>query len=184
MIEILLKKISNLKYFTGNLAVIGLLLSVFGVLEQSLVKDKDASKIINKQYISDKHFVEKIEANIPGGAVYQLPYMPFPEVMPINNLASYALFRGYLHSSSLHWSYGCMSGRKGDLFFSNLAVQPLSNQIRAIKPLGFNGVYVDRRGYVDRGKVVETELRKVLSVEPLVSEDKNLVFFPMVNKKK
>jgi phosphoglycerol transferase len=184
LIEILLKKISNLKYFTGNLAVIALLLSVFGVLEQSLVKDKDASKIINKQYISDKHFVEKIEANIPGGAVYQLPYMPFPEVMPINNLASYALFRGYLHSSSLHWSYGCMSGRKGDLFFSNLAVQPLSNQIRAIKPLGFNGVYVDRRGYVDRGKVVETELRKVLSVEPLVSEDKNLVFFPMVSQKK
>ena len=74
--------------------------------------------------------------------------------------------------------------KKGDLFFSNLAVQPLSNQIRAIKPLGFNGVYVDRRGYVDRGKVVETELRKVLSVEPLVSEDKNLVFFPMVSQKK
>ncbi len=184
LLEMLLKKISNPKYLTGNLIIVALLLCMFGVFEQSLVNDKNILKLADKQYFIDKHFVEKIQVAIPNGALYQLPYMPFPEVMPVNGLASYGLFRGYLHSSTLHWSYGGMKGRKGDLFFRNLATQPLLNQIRTIKSLGFNGIYIDRRGYSDYGKAVETELKKILATEPLLSEDKKLVFFPMANKKK
>lgn len=178
LFEMLLKKISNPKYLTGNLIVITFLLCVFGVWEQSMPNDKVALKLVQQQFFSDKHFIEKIEAIIPNGAVYQLPYMGFPEVPTVNDLIAYALFRGYLHSTSLRWSYGGMKGRKGDLFFRNLSVQPLANQIKAIKPLGFNGIYIDRRGYADRGKSVEAELKKILSVNPLVSEDENLVFFP------
>ncbi|MFM2322828.1 MAG: hypothetical protein RLZZ225_981 [Pseudomonadota bacterium] len=185
-VEIIIEKISNPKYLKGNLIIAALLLTLFGVYEQSLalIDNKANLKATKKLFLSDKYFTKKIEQIIPRGTVYQLPYMPFPEVASINSLASYGLFRGYIHSSTLHWSYGGMKGRKGDLFFRNLANQSLSNQIKAIKTLGFNGVYIDRRGYVDRGKVVETELRKLLSVKPLISEDENLVFFSMANKKK
>ncbi len=185
-VEMIIKKISNPEYLIGNLVIAALLFTAFGVWEQSLalVDNKAYLKATKQLFLNDKHFVEKIEQIIPGGAVYQLPYMPFPEVPSINNLASYGLFRGYLHSSNLHWSYGGMKGRKGDLFFRSLTIQPLSNQIKAIKLLGFNGVYIDRRGYTDRGKVVEEKLKKILSVKPLISEDENLAFFPILNKKK
>ncbi len=123
-----------------------------------------------------------IEAIIPNGAVYQLPYEPFSEGAVYN--IYYGLSRAYLHSTSLHWSHGGMKGRKGDLFFRNLASQPLANQIKSIRPLGFNRVYIYRRGYADRGNTVETELTKILSIKPLVSEDENHSFFSMVNKKK
>lgn len=186
LLEIIIKKVSNSKYLIGNLVAIALLFTAFGLWEQSLafVDNKAYLKATKELFLSDKNFIEKIERVIPGGAVYQLPYMPFPEVASVNNLASYGLFRGYIHSSSLHWSYGGMKGRKGDLFFRNLATQPLLNQIRTIKSLGFNGIYIDRRGYTDRAKTVEAELRKILSVKPLVSKDKNLVFFLIGNKQK
>jgi hypothetical protein len=45
--------------------------------------------------------------------------------------------------------------------------------------MGFNGIYVDRKLYKDGSEAFETELRTTLGVEPIVSDDQRLAFFPM-----
>ena len=83
----------------------------------------------------------EIQARLPHGAsVFQLPYVPFPEGIPQTPvggpLATYATkyepLRGYLHSSTLRWSYGAMKGRSDD-WAAQLAGQPLSLVTAAVR---------------------------------------------------
>lgn len=132
-------------------------------------------------YESDKEFVEKIEGSLPkGGAVYQLPYIGFPETPPLNRLSDYRLAAGFLHSKSLHWSFGGMKGRDGDLFYRSLSQEPLQKQIDVVKRMGFEGIYIDRRGYSDNAKVLVESLTVLLGAGPsLLSADGELVFFKL-----
>lgn len=158
-------------------------LIIFGVWDQTGLINPAYIDQIKSQFLSDQHFVQKIERLIPGGAVYQLPYTPFPEGIAVKNvsyLISFDLLRGYLHSSSLHWSSGGVIGRPGDLFYRKLALETLAQQIKTINTLGFNGVYIDRRGYLDHGAAVEKELTEILGNKDRVfSEDNNLSFFKL-----
>jgi phosphoglycerol transferase len=182
-IEKLLKKLVNLRFLNLVSVFSGIFLVGFGVWDQgppnTQIYNKEHSNLIKNQFLSDHHFVQKIEQIIPKGAVYQLPYMPFPEGQPINNfqMLSYDFFRGYLHSSTLHWSLGGMKGRMGDLFFRKLAEQPLTQQIKMIKTLGFKGIYIDRRGYQDHGTDIEKKISEIVGNKiEVLSEDNNLTF--------
>lgn len=130
---------------------------------------------------NDESFISSIENRVPpGAAIYQLPYMPFPEVPPLHNLQAYDHAIGYLHSHSLKWSYGLVKGRSGDLFFRALSAQPVERQVDVIRKLGFRGVYVDRRGYVDRGAEIEAALAHAIGHPPtLVSGSNQQVFFDL-----
>ena len=46
--------------------------------------------------------------------VFQLPYVPFPENPPVQQMSDYDHLRGALHSRTLKWSYPTMRGRWGD----------------------------------------------------------------------
>ena len=46
--------------------------------------------------------------------IFQMPYRPFPEAPALGAIADYDLFRGYLHSDDLRWSYGIVKGRGED----------------------------------------------------------------------
>src|SRR5205085_2127797 len=62
-------------------------------------------------FAEDEEFARRMEASVPPGSmIYQLPYMPFPEVGPVNGITNYDLFRPYLHTRTLRWSYGAMKG--------------------------------------------------------------------------
>lgn len=174
------KKITNTFFLNRVEILIGIFLICFGVWDQTITATKLDLINSKNQFLYDDRFVKKIEKLIPGGAVYQLPYVPFPEALINNNFFCYDLLRGYLHSSTLHWSSGGMKGRKGDLFFSNLAHQPMKQQIQIIKNLGFNGIYVDRRGFSDRGIAIEKEIKQNIDGtlnKAIESEDMNLLFF-------
>lgn len=177
--EKFLEKIININRLKSVSCAIGISLLVLGLLDQTNQASPDYIKLVKNQFLIDRHFIQKIEKIIPGGAVYQLPYMPFPEgaFLNDNKFLSYEHFRGYLHSKTLHWSFGGIRGRKGDLFFRQLSIQTPMQQLRVIKQLGFNGIYIDRRGYNDHGETVEREFVKILGKKALVSEDSNLAFF-------
>ena len=154
-------------------------LVLVGLYDQTTPYCKSCRKAIYKEYQNDKRFVEAIERTLPdGGALYQLPYMPFPEVPPLNNLPDYGLAKGYLHSSNLKWSYGGIKGREGDLFFRNLSVTPIDHQIEVIKKLGFAGIYIDRRGFKDSGEATEAAIANLLEGQkPMTSDNDQLAFF-------
>jgi hypothetical protein len=132
------------------------------------------------KYKSDEKFIGAIQSSVPKDSwVFQLPYTPFPENPPEFQMIDYDHFMGYLHSSTLHWSYGAMKGRKGDQWQQWLMEKPLQDVLETLAFSGFNGIYLDRKGYPDRGAEMERRIGEVLRSSPLVSEDQRLVFFNM-----
>lgn len=130
-------------------------------------------------YESDKEFTGKIEGMMPrGSAIYQLPYMPYPEGGPVNQLISYDPAAGYLNSKELRWSFGAMKGRDAGDFFKKLSTEPIEQQIQKVKEMGFSGIWIDRRGYADHGASIESQLEGILGEQPsLVSPNGNQSFF-------
>jgi len=130
-------------------------------------------------YALDRDFVQQIESSVPtSSAIYQLPYMPFPEIAPLYRLGTYDLVAGFLHSKSLHWSYAGMKGREGDLFYRSLAKESIGKQLDVIKRLGFSGIYIDRRGVADNAQALIERLSVLLDKPPLLTRaDGKVVFF-------
>lgn len=130
---------------------------------------------------NDKEFVTKLEQMVPpGSAIYQLPYMPFPESTPLYRLQAYDLLTGFLHSKELRWSYAGMKGRQGDLFYRALADESIEKQLDVIRRLGFAGIYLDRRGFQDNADSVLKQLTEQLGYGPsLKRADDEVVFFPL-----
>jgi phosphoglycerol transferase len=111
-----------------------------------------------------------------GAAIFQLPLMAYPESPPVNELGDYELFRGYLHSSTLRWSYGAIKGREASQWQRSVFALPIEMSMAQIRARGFSGIYLDRRGF--RDNTAETALRSLLG-PPMVSEDGRLLFFDM-----
>ncbi len=152
--------------------------------DQTSSPDINSNNLTKINFQADKKFINAIEKILPYDAsVYQLPYMAFPEVPPLNNLPDYAHGVGFIHSKNLNWSYGGMKGREGDLFYRTLSREPMVKQIKVIKKLGFAGIYIDRRGYDDNGSYVINEISNILKVSPtLTRKDGQSVFFKIPNK--
>jgi phosphoglycerol transferase len=129
---------------------------------------------------SDAEFARRIEAVLPAGSmVYEMPYVPFPESAPVQNLTDYELARPAFHTRTLRWSYGAMKGRDVSRWQADLATRPLPDVMRRLAFVGFRGVYLDRAGFADAGAATEAELSRVLGVQPLVSLSGRQSFFDM-----
>lgn len=160
-----------------------LLILTIGLYDQVSLPSINANNLVRKDFEADVKYIENIEKVLPDGtSVYQLPYMAFPEVPPLNKLPDYALGVGFIHSKHLRWSYGGMKGREGDLFYRALSKEPMARQIELIKKLGFAGIYIDRRGYKDNGSHVINEISNIFGVPPtLTRNDGQSVFFKIPN---
>lgn len=135
---------------------------------------------VKAQFDCDHDFVRQIEEQLPAEAmVYQLPYFPFPESPPLNQLNDYDLFRLYLHSEKLHFSYAAIKGRPTDKWQRELADLPIALQVSRLTERGFRGIAIDRAGYADRAAKIEACLGQLLGQQPLVSADERLSFFSL-----
>jgi len=154
------------------------LILAFAILDQTspyFVPDYNYNK---SQFDNDKEFVETIQSMMsPGAMIFQLPYMSFPEHPPVSQMTDYELFRGYLHSKTLGWSYGTMKGREGDLWLRDVSARPVEDMLQTIAFAGFSGIYIDRTGMEDKGVSLESNLTRILGTAPIVSRNQRLVFF-------
>ena len=156
------------------------LILILGVFNQTngsfaTLQNKDVITDFNQ----DETVVREIEHLMPKGSmVYQLPYMSFPEHPPIVSMVDYELFRPYLHSHSLKWSYGAMRGRPIAVWQENVERLPISQMIKNLSYGGYNGIFIDRNGYTDRGVEIEQELKTLLNELPMVS-DNHYSFFDL-----
>lgn len=79
-----------------------MLVAFVGVLDQTSPSFALPNPVTKADFFNDENFVHEIEAIMPeNGMIFQLPYVPFPEYPPVNNMSDYAHFKGYLHSKSL-----------------------------------------------------------------------------------
>ncbi|WEY39430.1 sugar translocase [Paraburkholderia sp. SUR17] len=160
---------------------IGAILCAIAIWDQTTPPCQACNDATRAEYLNDARFIGAIETESPkGSAIYQLPYVRFPEALSVGGVQSYDQARGYLHSASLGWSYGAMKGRAADLFFRALAEAPLERQIEVARRIGFSGIYIDRRGYADGGAAIEAELTRLLGGPPdLISDNKRQVFYKL-----
>jgi phosphoglycerol transferase len=169
------------RWHAAALATTASIVAVVGLLDQTVPACQACNRAIRAAFERDRAFMSAIESSVPeGAAIYQLPYMPFPEVPPLNHLSSYDLATGVIHSKRLRWSYATMKGRDGDLFYRALAKQPMARQVDVLHRLQFSGIYVDRRGYADGGRAVEQELRRTIGAGPsFVRSDDQVSFYKL-----
>ena len=127
----------------------------------------------------DEQFVRQLEAGLPeGAAIFQVPYLPFPEgYPPPGHMSDYDPLRGYLHSEHLKWSYGAMKGRSADIGECLAGAAP-RHLLPALASAGFAAIWVDRRGYsAEEGRRLERAIQNVAQAKPLVSKNRRFVVF-------
>lgn len=161
--------------------------AIFLILLTSIsIYDQIPNNIIDHSYLkniyyNDKEFVERIEDELEYNAmIFQLPYYKFPESPPMNNMGDYELFRGYLHSDNLKWSYGGVKGRESDLWLREVSTQPLGEMIETIVDAGFSGIYIARNAYTEEEiQQLEYDIKEILNIEPIESSNESEVFYNM-----
>jgi phosphoglycerol transferase len=91
---------------------------------------------------------------------------------------------GYIHSRTLHWSFGVMRGSDAEHWFRRTAQLPPAELVPALAAAGFGAIYLDRYAYPDRAASLEAELAKLLNTPVLESGNKRFAFWSMVEYNK
>ena len=164
-------------------AIVAGCITIIGLWDQTPATYRPMVDAAFQAALIDKTFVEQIEATMPpGSAIYQLPYIAFPESAPVVQLGVYQPGTAFFNSEKLRWSFGGMAGREGDLFYRALSKESPEKQLEVIEKLGFSGIYIDRRGYSDRGESIIARFTSLLGSGPaLVRSDGVVVFFKLSN---
>lgn len=108
---------------------------------------------------SDREFGQRLEAALPPGAmVFQLPVVVFPEAPPQFQLGDSEHFRPFLATEKLRFSYGSLKGRSRGQWQRDLVRLPTAELVRTLESHGFAAIYLNRRGFADRGNALLEEL--------------------------
>jgi phosphoglycerol transferase len=152
---------------------------VVGVLDQTSPADIPDYRGIERAWRSDEEFMHRIERRLgDGAAVFQLPYVIFPEAGFIEGTGPYDQVRGWLHADSLRWSWGAVHGRDGD-WQAAVTSKPPPKTLDALAAVGFAGIMIDRAGYANGAQLVELAYTEELRQEPIVSPDGRLLFYDL-----
>jgi phosphoglycerol transferase len=139
---------------------------------------------------SDRDFVHEIDRRLGGtGQVFELPLLRTADekitgLPPTTGSANpgefftHELAKPALFTDSLRWSWGATKGRPEDLTPSYVG-RPVDSLLSDLDALGFDGVYIDRRGFADQGVEIEARLESLLGEAPLVSKDGTKSFFDL-----
>lgn len=146
-----------------------LALGLADVVSPAFLPDRAA---VRRLVAMDRAFVRQAEALLPAGtAVFQLPHVGYPEVVPPGRMHPFDSLRPYLHSRTLRWSHGAMRGRPAGEAIAALAARPAAALPAALAEAGYGALLVDRAGY---GQGEEAALRAALAPPlraPLVTSE-------------
>jgi phosphoglycerol transferase len=158
-------------------AVVCMAVLAVGIVDQTSSADVPDYDALERAWDSDASFVRGIERELgAGAAVFQMPYVFFPEAGMIVGTGPYDQVRGWLHADSLRWSWGAVRGREGD-WQGALVRLPAPEALDALAAVGFSGLMIDRAGYDDHAAGIEAEYTRTLGQEPQVSPDGRLLFY-------
>jgi hypothetical protein len=119
---------------------------------------------------SDRVLVDSMESALPAGSmVFQLPVYEFPEIGTYTyRMADYDHFRPYLFSHHLHFSYGSHKGRPLERWQREVERMPSVRMAAKLEEYGFSAIYINRKGFADRGEELLSALRA--AGKPVVAE--------------
>jgi phosphoglycerol transferase len=117
---------------------------------------------IAERIAQDRELGKLLEGRLPAGAmVFQLPVMGFPEVAPAHTLGDYELFRPYLVTHSVRFSYGILKGRSRGRWQRDAETLPTAAFVEKLERAGFAALYINRRGFADAGEKLLSELAAI-----------------------
>ena len=159
--------------------VAGALLA-FGVWDLTTTRQAPRHSAFQARHHAWSGFVCRMEqAMPPGGMVFQLPAASYPEAGVIHQMPDYAHLACHAYSKTLRWSYGTNRNRRWDCWHQHVAGLPPADMVRALALADFAGVYVDRRGFADRGEALVAELRTLLGPEVAASDPGEQLLFSL-----
>lgn len=174
--KIIEKKIGGKKIYAQILLFLVMILAVLDQTGREFY-NRIHSPEAHKKYFSDRNFVAEIEKEMPSRSmIFILPVSKFPEVDRYQELVA------YVNSKELRWSYPSMVGRESNDWQQRVSKLDFKKFIAELKAAGFAGIYIDRPQYreeLNYKKLLEMEalLSAYSKAPPLVSENKQLVFF-------
>lgn len=124
----------------------------------------------------DAQFFALVERSLmaePGPMVFQLPVISYPEPDG-GNVLTYDHFRGYLHTDDVAWSHGAMRGRPEAAWQRQLASLPTELALDSLAAIGFDGIYIDKKGYPDQGLGLRSTIPDTVALE-----DDRQLFIPL-----
>jgi hypothetical protein len=156
-------------------------LLVIGVLDQvstSVVPDYDGAK---QRFDLDAAFFRRIERTLPeNAAVFNLPYLFFPESGTVEGVGPYDNVRGYLQTDDLNWSWGGVIGGDADWAAGTAQGKP-EVMLDRLAAVGFDGLVLDRRGYREEEGLREIGINLVVGPPTFESADGTLAFWDLRN---
>jgi phosphoglycerol transferase len=146
--------------------------AVLGVLDQTPRDLQSAPRAAQADSTAAAAFGAQVQATVPAGsAVFQLPYLAFPESPPIFQMSDYSPFAGYVHTTGFRWSYGAMKGRPDAAWQEATAALPPATMIARLREAGFGALWVQLNGYEDGGVAMRADLEKLLGAPAVVRKD-------------
>lgn len=171
-------KYSNLKSIIVSIAI--LIFTIWDQVPKSF--DLGIRDVAKSTFFSDKEYVKKIEELLSSSdkkMVAQFPFIAYPESGGKYLMQDYEHIFGYIHSGSIHWSYGAIKGRISGSWWKALEEKKLNKQIEVLKNAGFSGISINKSGYKDNGEYIISNLENILKVKPIVSPNNQKVFFKL-----
>jgi phosphoglycerol transferase len=155
-------------------------LLAFGLWDVTSEHQAPRHSVLQARHHAWAGFVARMEEALPpGGMVFQLPATTYPEAGMTHDMPDYAHLACHAYSKTLRWSYGTNRNRRWDCWQQYVAGLAPAEMIRALALADFAGVYVDRRGYADRGESLLSELRMRLGPEVATSDSGDQLLFSL-----
>ena len=170
---------------SGKLIINTVCIVVFGLatLEQVVFTSKESQNNSVNLFYTHERFVQQIENSVPPESmIFQLPYQATPEQVGPNGMPDYLEAVGYLHSKTLRWSFGDYKGRAADEWVKQTCQLPTQQLVDKISFAGFAGIYIETQGYTsEQLESIKSELQNILGVQPIVSDNNELLFYNMAS---
>ena len=157
-------------------AVLGIVM-VLAVFDQAVPSSAyDRSGAV---YRHDDAFVTSIEKLLPAGsAIFELPYVDFPNDSHPGKLLVNDMLRPYLHSRTYRWSAAAVSGTTSAEWSRLVAGLPTTEMLNALVRRGFAGLWVDLAGYAGDSSP-EAALTQELRADPVRDSDGRYLFYDL-----
>ncbi len=117
----------------------------------------------------DAAFFGDLESRFPGSMVCCVPHVRYPESHE-GEMMSYDHAAGVVHTRTLRFSFGAVSGRRFDTWGRSLAPKPAERSVAEMAALGFDLILVDRRGFAPEvADALHAKLEETLGRDALVA---------------
>ncbi|MFZ4583944.1 MAG: hypothetical protein ACOYNI_01845 [Acidimicrobiia bacterium] len=152
---------------------------VFGCFDQITSADVPAYARNARLWNSQQSFIAQVTKELPkGAAVFELPYLTFPEPGAQGGMGPYDHIRGFLARPDLNWSWGESRNRTPN-WQAALFDGPGPQQLEGIAAVGFDGLLIDRAGCPDSCALAELAYSEFLNQQPQVSSDGRLAYYDL-----